>query len=160
MRKRGVLREYTNWIACKVSGCHTTLKFDRFESEVFPLSKGLDQGCPLSGLAFQFYNADLIDISVPGNGEDAMAFMDDTLLQARGESLRVTNEQVKRMMTRKGGGLEWSLMHQCEFAIDKFRVMGLTRREGNQTHEAEREPGPFRGVRSTFKGSRCQPQQH
>jgi len=40
----------------------------------------------------------------------------------------VTNEWVKQMMTRKGGGLEWSLTHQCEFAIDKFGVMGLTRR--------------------------------
>ena len=128
MRKRGVPREYTNWIACKVSGCCTTLKFDGFESEAFLLSKGLNQGCPLSGLVFQFYNSDLVDISVPGNGEDAMAFMDDTLLLVQGESLRVTNERVKQMMTRKGGGLEWSLTHQCNFAIDKFMVMGLTRR--------------------------------
>ena len=95
MRKRGVLREYTNWIACKVSGCHTTLKFDRFELEVFLLSKGLNQGCLLLGLAFQFYNADLVDVSVPGSGEDAVAFMDDMLLLAHGESLNVTNERVK-----------------------------------------------------------------
>jgi len=80
MRKRGVPREYTDWIARKVLGRRTTLKFDRFESEAFPLSKGLDQGCPLSGLAFQFYNADLVDVSVPGSGEDAVAFMDDMLL--------------------------------------------------------------------------------
>ena len=32
------------------------------------------------------------------------------------------------MMTRKGGGLEWSHMHQCKFALNKFGVMGLTRR--------------------------------
>jgi len=28
MRNRGVPRHYTNWIAHKVSGCHTTLKFN------------------------------------------------------------------------------------------------------------------------------------
>ena len=69
----------------KVLRRHTTLKFDSFESDVFPLSKGLDQGCPLSGLVFQFYNSDLINVSVPGSGEDAMAFMHDMLLLAWGE---------------------------------------------------------------------------
>ena len=54
--------------------------------------------------------------------------MDDTLLLAWGKSLSVTNEWVKQMMTRKGGRLEWSHMHQCEFVLDKFGVMGLTRR--------------------------------
>src|SRR5882724_3141024 len=85
MRKRSVPREYTDWITHKVLGRHTTLKFDSFESDVFPLSKGLDQGCPLSGLVFQFYNSDLINVSVPGSGEDAMAFMHDMLLLAWGE---------------------------------------------------------------------------
>src|SRR5882724_3314937 len=63
MRKRGVLREYTNWFVCKVSGHCTTLKFNGYKSKVFLLSKGLNQGCLLLGLAFQFYISDLIDIS-------------------------------------------------------------------------------------------------
>src|SRR5882724_11603109 len=100
MRKRGVLRQYIDWIACKVSRCCTSLKFDGFESESFLLSKGLDQGCPLLGLAFQFYNSDLVDISVPSSREDTVAFMDDMLLLAQGESLSMTNEWVKQMMTR------------------------------------------------------------
>jgi len=52
MRNRGVPRQYTHWITCKVTGHHTTLKFDGYKSEPLPLSKGLDQGCPLSGIAF------------------------------------------------------------------------------------------------------------
>jgi len=43
------------------------------------LSKGLNQGCPLSGIAFQFYNSDLVDIKDSTSGEDAVAFMDDML---------------------------------------------------------------------------------
>jgi len=82
MRTRGVLRQYTNWIACKVSRHHTTLKFDGYESEALLLSKGLDQGCPLSGIAFQFYNSDLMDIRRPHNSKDAIVFMDDTLILA------------------------------------------------------------------------------
>ena len=128
MRNRGVPQQYTDWIACKVTGHHTMLKFDGYESEPLPLSKGLDQGCPLSGIAFQFYNSDLVDIKETANGEDAVAYMDDMLLLTRGKTLAESNSKVKNMMTRSRGRLEWSHMHQCKFVIDKFGVMGLTRR--------------------------------
>ena len=42
------------------------------------------------------------------------------------------------MMTRNGGGLDWSHMHQCEFMINN-RVMGLTRR---------RESDPSRSLKT------------
>jgi len=80
MRNRGVPQQYTDWIACKVTGRHTMLKFDGYKSEPLLLSKGLDQGCPLSGIAFQFYNSDFVDIKETGNGEDTIAYMDDMLL--------------------------------------------------------------------------------
>jgi len=83
---------------------------------------------------FQFYNSDLVNIRESNSGEEAVAFMDDTLLLAWGEMLTITNKWVKCMMTRKGGGLDWSHMHQCKFALNKFGVMGLTRR---------REPDPL-----------------
>ena len=54
--------------------------------------------------------------------------MDDTLLLAQGKTLAETNNQVKGMMTREGGGLDWSHMHQCKFTLEKFGIMGLTRR--------------------------------
>ena len=96
--------------------------------------RGLNQGCPLSGIAFQFYNADLIDISDKKRGEDAVAFVDDTLLLAQGKNLEITNNKVINMMERSGGALAWSKTHQCEFAIEKFGIMGLTRcREKNPT---------------------------
>jgi len=82
MRKRGVPRQYTDWIVPKVSGHHTTLKFNGFKSELFLLSKGLDQGCPLSGIVFQFYNSDLMDIRRTDEGRDAIMFMDNLLLLA------------------------------------------------------------------------------
>ena len=97
-------------------------------------SKGIDQGFPLSGLAFQFYTSDLVDTTGLDSSEDAIVFMDDTLLLAQGESLTAMNKWVKHMMTRKGGGLKWSHTHQCKFALDKFGIMGLTRR---------REPDPL-----------------
>src|SRR5882724_4224959 len=77
MRKRGVPRKYTDWFMCKVTECHTTLKFDGYESEPFSLFKGINQCCPLSGLAFQFYNSDLVNIRGLDSGKDTVAFMDD-----------------------------------------------------------------------------------
>ena len=43
-------------------------------------------------------------------------------------------------MTRNGSGLDWSYMNQCEFAIDKFGVMGLTRRESDPSRELKTRP--------------------
>jgi len=58
MRARGVPPQYTQWIGCKVSGYKKMLSFDSYELEPLTLSKGIDQGYPLSGILFQFYNTD------------------------------------------------------------------------------------------------------
>jgi len=54
--------------------------------------------------------------------------MDDTLLLACGKTLLETNTKVKNMMIRPGHGLEWAVTHQSEFSINKFGIMGFTRR--------------------------------
>src|SRR5882724_3861038 len=41
------------------------------------------------------------------------------------------------MITRSGGRLDWSASHQCDFAVDKFGIMGLMRRR-----EPCLSPGP------------------
>ena len=76
------------------------------------LERGLDQGCPLSGVAFQFYNADLLDICIPVHRGDAVAFMDDTLISAQGKTLDESNQKVGHMMEKSQGGLDWSCAHQ------------------------------------------------
>jgi hypothetical protein len=37
--------------------------FNGYDSPLLTLPCGTDQGCPLSGMLFQFYNADLIDVA-------------------------------------------------------------------------------------------------
>src|SRR5882724_3998406 len=128
MRTRGVLTQYTDWIHWKVANRNTSITFDGYALEQRTLPQGLDQGCPLSGITFQFYNADLIDICDKKSGEDAVAFVDDTLLLAQGKNLEITNNKVKEMMERDGGALTWSRTHQCNFTLEKFGIMGLTRR--------------------------------
>jgi len=128
MRTRGVPPQYTDWIAHKVSSRWMTLKFDSYELEPLSMIKGIDQGCPLSGIAYQFYSSDLVDIHDTDSGEDAIMFMDDMLLLAWAKTLAESNTKVKCMMVRQDGGLDWEMAHQSDFALDKFRIMGLTRR--------------------------------
>ena len=90
MRTRGVPKQYTYWITQKLSRQHKTIKFNRYNSEPLALTKGLDQGCP-PGIAFQFYNLDLLDIHDTRNSKEAIAFVDDTLLLAKGKTLADTN---------------------------------------------------------------------
>jgi len=128
MRQRGIPPQYTSWIRHRVEGRKTMIKFDSFESELEELPRGLDQGCPLSSITFQYYNTDLLDVCNPSNGEEVVAFMDDSLMLMHGKTLQETNRKVWLMMERQGGGLEWSHTHQCEFTIDKFGIMGFSRR--------------------------------
>jgi len=128
MRFRGVPSQDTNWIRCKTQGRKTALRFDSYGSELVELFQGLDQGCPLSGVAFQYYNADLLDVCNTSNSEEIIMFMDDALLLARAKTLSKANSKLHSMMERQQGGLEQSQVHQCEFVIDKFGVMDFSRR--------------------------------
>jgi len=82
MRTQGIPTQYTDWIHQKVSGRRTSMTFDSYASEPRMLSRGLDQGCPLSGITFQFYNADLINICNKKSSKGVVAFVYDTLLLA------------------------------------------------------------------------------
>jgi len=91
MRNWGVLSQYTDFIACKVNGRQMMHKFDGYKSEPLTMTKCIDQGCPLSGIAYQFYNTDLVDIHDAENGENAVAFMDYILLLVWAKTLIESN---------------------------------------------------------------------
>jgi len=54
--------------------------------------------------------------------------MDNMLLLEWAKMLVESNAKVKHMMMRQDGGLNWAMAHQSDFALDKFGIMGLTRR--------------------------------
>jgi Reverse transcriptase (RNA-dependent DNA polymerase) len=141
MRRRGVPRQYMDWIKSKVKGRTTQIIFNDFTSNKESLLRGMDQGCPLSGIAFQFYNADLLDITHKDKGEDSIAVVDDTTILARGADLKEACEKLKNIMTRQEGAIEWSNLHKCRFALNKFSLMGFTRRrEKDSTRPGRTKP--------------------
>jgi hypothetical protein len=128
MRCRGIPKEYTDWIRIKVEGRSTVLSFDDFSTEAMRIGQGLDQGCPLSAVAYLFYNTDLLEIAKGGRGESVIGFVDDTNLLAEGDDLQSALAKLTDMMTRAGGAQEWARDHNCTFALDKFGLMGFTRK--------------------------------
>ena len=93
------------------------------------LCRGIAQGCLLSGILFQFYNSDLIDGYDPKRGETAVAFGNDALILTCVKTIREANIRIEDMMEWPCISLESSHMHHCRFAMDKFGVMGLTRKK-------------------------------
>jgi Reverse transcriptase (RNA-dependent DNA polymerase) len=125
---RGVPKEYTDWIRDKVEGRITTLSFDDYSTPLMPILQGIDQGCRLSAIAYQFYNVDLLDMTCRAEGEDVVAFVNDATILAEGADLEEAFEKLSKIMTRTDGVLEWAEKHDCLFALDKFGLVGFTRR--------------------------------
>ena len=127
LRKRGVPNEIVAWLERKLDGRRTKICFDDFESELFTITSGIDQGCPLSVILFQFYNSDLPDIGrrfdviVNLNIDDAMAI---SIGNTRAEAI----EKLQDFMNSPGGALEWSTEHNSRFALDKFALINLASR--------------------------------
>jgi len=103
MRRMRVLEQYTSWIKMKVEDRRTTMRFNGYTSKARRLRRGIDQGCPLSGIIFQFYNADLLELGDSKRGEDAVGFVDNMLLLAHTGTLGESNGKVKAMMEKEGG---------------------------------------------------------
>ena len=82
MRKRGIPKQYTDWYHVRLTGRQTVLCFDDYTSLSFNIENGIDQGCPLSALAFLFYNTDILDIPDRKNGETGAGFIDDIIFVA------------------------------------------------------------------------------
>jgi len=61
MWRRGIPKEYTEWIKQKVEHRHIIVTLDDYSIAAMEIPHGLDQGCPLSGVTYQFYSADLIE---------------------------------------------------------------------------------------------------
>ena len=74
----------------------------------YPLHRGIDQGCPLSGILFQFYND--IDGYDPKKGKTVVTFVDNALMLACAKTLAAAKPKVTDMMTWPPDGLEG---HTC-----------------------------------------------
>ena len=156
MRKCGVPKQYTDWYRLRLTGRKTTLCFDDYVSPLFSIESGIDQGCPLSALAFLFYNADILDIPNRKNGEVGFGFIDDICYGARGPSFPASNRKIKVMMEWRGGCIEWSQTHYVNFEMDKNALVQATRKREPCTSNP-RKTVPKKRIPITIAGKTTRP---
>ncbi|KAI0057650.1 hypothetical protein BV25DRAFT_1812092, partial [Artomyces pyxidatus] len=122
MRSRRVPAALISFVERMLVGRRTHLRFDDYLSEAIAIENGIGQGDPLSMVLYLYYNADLLDIA-RGRGELAMAFVDDAILIVIGPSFTATHAKLADMMTRSGGAIEWSQLHNSCFEFSKLALI-------------------------------------
>ncbi|PPR05017.1 hypothetical protein CVT24_010210 [Panaeolus cyanescens] len=137
MRKRRMPTEYVELVANMLEGRSTQLKFDDYTSAPKLIDNGIGQGCPLSMILYIIYNADLLEIP-SGDGEDAIGYVDDALFIAVADTFDETVAKLEQMMTRQGGGCQWSRSHNSSFEMSKVAVMHFSRRHTGGADGAEK----------------------
>ena len=126
MRKRGIPLILTGWLRRRLDNRKTNLVFDDFSSQ-HPLDiiNGIDQGCPLSVILYQFYNADLLDIAKDLPSILVVANIDDVAATSSGPDFEAAHENIKRYYTR---AKVWSDSHSSPFSLPKLAIVNHSRR--------------------------------
>jgi len=135
LRKREIPAKYAEFVRSMLENHVTTLKFDGFILDQIPIDNGIGQGDPLSMVLYQFYNADLLDIP-RHNGEDAVAYVDDTIMMATDTDFTGAHRKLEDMMCRAEGVGNWSKTHSSPLEYSKLALINFMHRykdKGNPT---------------------------
>ena len=92
------------------------------------VTNGLDQADPFSSICYLIYNADLLKILNTKTGKHILLFVDDTTIIVTGKDFAETHEKLCNIMNRTKGVFEWAKEHNCEFGIEKFQLLDITRK--------------------------------
>ena len=77
-------------------------------------------------ILYLFYNADLIDDVK--KGELKIVYVDDVNFYAEGANFEEAYAKLCDMMSKEGGGQEWSQWHNSWFEMSKLTLVGFSRR--------------------------------
>jgi ribonuclease HI len=131
LRKRRIPSKLIDFTIGLLNDRVTTLKFDDFASDPFPVDNGIGQGDPLSMALYQFYNADLLDIPTCKD-EDSIAYVDDALLLAIADDFTKTHSILADMMTRETGVINWSKSHNSPLENSKLALIDFAHQNNSK----------------------------
>ena len=127
MRTRGVPSQYIQMTQLMLTDRRTRLSFDDYLSNLVTITNGNNQGCPLSMMFYAFYNAGLLELSVPNSPDkQQFGFADDVALLATTWTTEEAHQNLKNMMERPGGALEWLRTHNSPFEMSKLALMNFS----------------------------------
>ena len=118
-----VPERYVKFIEQMLTNRQTRLKFDGFTSNWVGVNNGIVQGDSLSMILYLFYNTDLIDGAKKGDAK--IVYVDDANYYAKGVDFKEAYEKLRDMMTREGGGQDWSCWHNSKFETSKLTLCKL-----------------------------------
>jgi hypothetical protein len=127
-RAAGIPEEHVNWMLRRLDGRHTIRTFDDFHLQEFSIDNGVDQGDPVSGITYMIYNAGLLRCLKAEDSEHGALYIDDVYVLTLGRSFADTHHKLRDIMERLGGILQWATEHNCEFGLDKFQLLDLSRK--------------------------------
>jgi hypothetical protein len=131
------------WMERRLGNRQTTLSFNDYQMAMFIVGNGLDQGDLFSGICYLIYNADLMKIPILRLGEWVLLFVDDAAIIVIGKDFFETHTKLCDIMNCVGGIFEWARDHNCEFGIEKFQLLDITRRlTPNPVNPRKRIPMP------------------
>jgi len=114
------------WIGDFCTGRHASVTVGRFELEVAEIEyAGIPQASPLSPLLYVFYNADLVERSIDGQGE-SIGFVDDFNAWAVGADEEETTAAIQNTIlphTKR-----WARQSGATFEADKTSLIHFTKR--------------------------------
>jgi hypothetical protein len=124
----GARRRTRGW--CKSRGLEVIGRDVRCEGK----SRGRQGGEPGARgrtVTYQYYNADLLDIP-RGKNEDALAYVDDTIMLATAETFNEAHIKLADMMGREGGVSEWSKDHNSPLEYSKLALIDFAHRSSGK----------------------------
>ncbi len=95
------------------------------------LPTGINQGCPLSLLAYLYYKPYLVETATTARKDQRITYCNGKELLARGKNFEEASRTMVDMMTREDGALQWAMDHDMIFEIDMTTMLGFIRKKDN-----------------------------
>ncbi len=132
LRMQHILGKYVDFVEKMLDDRSTLLKFNSHMLEPITIDNGIRQGDLLSMVLYQYYNVNLLDI-LKGKNEDALAYVDDTIMVATAATFTEAHNSLASMMSREEGVSDWSKTHNSPLEYTKLRLTDFAHRSSSKT---------------------------
>ena len=120
MKARGIPEALLRWVEAFCSERTATIQINGQASEAQSLPQaGLPQGSPLSPILFLFFNADLVQRQIDGQG-GAVAFVDDFTAWVTGPTAQSNRQGIETIVNE---ALDWERRSGATFEAEKTAII-------------------------------------